>query len=59
MNTMKSFKQFFEDAPTNAVGSDGGVDMNPTGKKVKKFIKVDRRSRWDTSKLYRRAKGPK
>ena len=59
MNNMKSFKQFYEDTPVNAVGSDGGIDFNPTGKKLKKFIKVDRRLRYDASKIYRRAQGPK
>ena len=44
-----------EDAPVNAVGTDGGVDLNPTGRSVK----MDRRSRWDVSKLFRRANGPK
>jgi len=44
-----------EDAPVNAVGTDGGVDLNPTGRPVK----MDRRSRWDVSKLFRRANGPK
>jgi len=44
-----------EDTPVNAVGTDGGVDLNPTGRSVK----MDRRSRWDINKLFRRANGPK
>lgn len=52
---MKTFKQFSEEAPVNATGP--AVDMNPTGKpKVKK---LDKRSRFDIMKLYRRATGAK
>ena len=59
MKSIKTFKQFAEEAPVNAVGSDGGIDLNPTGKKMRLFNKIDRRSRWDVSKLYKRAKGTK
>lgn len=52
---MKTFKQFSEEAPVNSTGP--AVDMNPTGKpKVKK---LDKRSRFDVMKLYRRAVGVK
>ncbi len=40
-----------EDAPANATGS--GVDMNPTGG----IKKQDKRSKWDISKIFRRANG--
>jgi hypothetical protein len=54
---MKTFKQFYdEEVAVNSTGA--GVDMNPTGGK-KIFNKVDRRSRWDVEKLYKRAKGKK
>lgn len=50
----KSFKEFMdEDAPTNSVAG-GGVDLAPTGKQV---VKMDRRSRWDPEKMYKRATG--
>jgi len=55
----KSFKQFAEEeggAPVNSTGP--AVDMNPNGKKSL-VIKMDRRSRWSTNKLYNRAKGTK
>lgn len=53
---MKGFKDFIrEDAPTNAVAG-GGVDFAPTAKQVKK---LDRRSRYDSNKMYSRAKGTK
>ena len=42
-----------EEAPANAV-AHGGVDMNPTGKR-KKFN--DKRSRYDVTKMFRRANG--
>lgn len=52
----KSFKEYLmdEEAPTNAVAG-GGVDLAPTGKAVMK--KMDRRSRWHTDKMYKRALG--
>jgi hypothetical protein len=53
---IKTFKDFQkEEAPTNSTGT--GIDMNPTGKKRRLFNKIDRRSKWDVSKLYKRAKG--
>jgi len=52
---MKSFKKYVEDAPLNAVGTDGGIDLNPTGKPKK----IDRRSKWDVTQLFRRANGLK
>lgn len=55
MSILKSFKEFMEDAPVNAVGTDGGIDLNPTGKPRK----MDRRSRWDVNKMFRRAEGVK
>jgi hypothetical protein len=55
---LKSFKEYLEEieeeAPTNAVAG-GGVDMAPTGKSV--IRKVDRRSRFDVEKMYKRALG--
>jgi len=56
---MKSFKDYCkEEAPTNAVGADSGIDLNLTGKNKKPFYKkMDRRSRWDISKLYKKSKG--
>jgi hypothetical protein len=53
---LKSFKDYLvdEDAPTNAVAG-GGVDLAPTGKAVMR--KMDRRSRWDVDKMYKRALG--
>jgi hypothetical protein len=56
---MKSFKDYCkEEAPTNAVGTDSGIDLNPTGKNKKPFYKkMDRRSRWNISKLYKKSKG--
>lgn len=52
----KSFKEYLmdEEAPTNAVAG-GGVDLAPTGKSVIK--KMDRRSRFDVEKMYKRALG--
>jgi hypothetical protein len=56
---MKSFKQYTAEEgappPTNATGP--AVDMNPTGRRSKKpFAKMfDRRSRYDTQKLFKRA----
>jgi len=55
---VKSFKEFQkEEAPVNATGP--AIDMNPTGRRKKLFNKIDRRSRWDVNKLYKRAKGYK
>lgn len=49
---MVTFKEFIkEEAPANAV-AHGGVDLNPTGIK-----KQDKRSKWDISKIFRRANG--
>ena len=52
----KSFKEYLmdEEAPTNAVAG-GGVDLAPTGRSVMR--KMDRRSRWDISKMYKRSLG--
>ena len=51
---MKTFKSFVEEeAPVNATGP--AVDMNPNGKPKK----LDRRSRFDVMKMYRRALGQK
>jgi len=52
----KSFKDYLvdEDAPTNSVAG-GGVDFAPTGKSV--MQKMDRRSRFDVEKMYKRALG--
>lgn len=56
MSVLKSFKQYMdEDAPVNAVGTDGGIDLNPNGKPKK----MDRRSKWDVTKMFRRAEGVK
>jgi hypothetical protein len=53
---IKTFKDFqTEDAPTNSTGT--GIDMNPTGKKSRLFNKIDRRSKWDVNKMYKKAKG--
>jgi hypothetical protein len=53
---VKSFADFYkEEAPVNSTGP--AVDMNPTGRKSKLFNKMDRRSRWDTKKMYKKAKG--
>jgi len=50
---MKSFKDYIaEEAPLNT-SSGPGVNMNPTGR----TRKLDRRSRFDTYKMYRRAMG--
>ena len=54
---IKTFAQYREEAPVNATGA--AVDMNPTGRKARLFNKVDRRSRWDTKKMYEKAKGCK
>jgi len=43
-----------EEAPANSVAG-GGVDMNPTGRPKK----LDKRSRFDVMKMYRRASGAK
>lgn len=53
---LKSFKEYLvdEEAPTNAVAG-GGVDLAPTGKQVVR--KLDRRSRFDVEKMYKRAMG--
>ena len=52
---MKSFKDYMdEDAPINT-SSGPGVNMNPTGR----TRKLDKRSRYDTYKMYRRALGLK
>lgn len=49
---MVSFKEYIaEDAPANSSGG-GGVNMNPTGIK-----KHDKRSKWDITKMFRRANG--
>lgn len=53
---MKSFKSFIEsseleESPANATGP--AVDMNPTGKPKK----MDKRSKYHTEKMYKRAKG--
>ena len=48
---LKSFKQFAEEAPVNSTGP--AVDMNPTGKPKK----LDKRSKFDVMKMYRRAMG--
>lgn len=54
-NAAKEKNEVKEEAPVNATGP--AVDMNPTGKpKVKK---LDKRSRFDVMKLYRRAAGVK
>jgi hypothetical protein len=51
---IKTFKDFQkEEAPINSTGP--GVNMNPTGKRLTN--RMDRRSRWDVKKLYKRAKG--
>jgi len=57
--TMKSFKDFLdEEAPLNT-SSGPGVNMNPTGRPVKPYRKLDKRSRFDTYKMYRRSLGLK
>lgn len=56
---VKSFADFYkEEAPVNATGP--AVNMNPTGRrKSRLFNKMDRRSRWDVNKMYKKAKGTK
>ena len=55
---VKSFADFYkEEAPVNSTGP--AVDMNPTGRKSRLFNKMDRRSRLDTKKMYKKAKGAK
>ena len=55
---MKSFKDYVEeDAPLNT-SSGPGVNMNPTGRS-RTFRTLDRRSRFDTYKMYKRALGLK
>jgi len=57
--TMKSFKDYVdEEAPLNT-SSGPGVNMNPTGRSVKQYRELDKRSRFDTYKMYRRALGLK
>jgi hypothetical protein len=52
---LKSFKDYMdENAPTTSVAG-GGIDLAPTGKQVMR--KMDRRSRWDVDKMYKRATG--
>jgi len=56
---MKTFKDYLEEeAPINT-SSGPGVNMNPTGRPVKPYRKLDRRSRFDTYKMYRRSLGLK
>lgn len=56
---IKSFKDYLdEDAPLNT-SSGPGVNMNPTGGGRRMFRKLDRRSRFDTYKMYKRALGLK
>jgi hypothetical protein len=56
---VKSFADFYkEEVPVNATGP--AVDMNPTGgRRSRLFNKIDRRSRWDINKMYKKAKGTK
>jgi len=57
--TMKSFKDYIdEDAPLNT-SSGPGVNMNPTGRPTKPYRELDKRSRFDTYKMYRRSLGLK
>jgi len=57
--TIKSFKDYMEeDAPLNTSGGPG-VNMNPTGRPVKPYRELDKRSRFDTYKMYRRSLGLK
>ena len=52
---MKSFKDYMEEeAPLNTSGGPG-VNMNPTGR----TRKLDKRSRYDTYKMYKRSLGLK
>jgi len=57
--TMKSFKDYVdEEAPLNT-SSGPGVNMNPTGRSTKQYRELDKRSRFDTYKMYRRSLGLK
>ena len=54
---MKSFKEYLmdENAPTTATGS--GIDLAPTAGGRRMFRKLDRRSRFDVEKMYKRSLG--
>jgi len=52
---MKSFKDYMDEDAAINTSSGPGVNMNPTGR----TRKLDKRSRYDTYKMYRRALGLK
>lgn len=54
---MKSFKEYVDESAPINTSSGPGVNMNPTGRKA--YRKLDRRSRHDPYKIYRKSMGLK